>query len=357
MANRPRIVIAMSGGVDSTVAAALLVEQGFDVIGMMLRLWSETDQKNDNRCCNPDSISSARQAANSLNIPFYVIDSKKEFRGQVVDYFINGYTQGVTPNPCVKCNKNIRWGFLFDKAQQAGADYMATGHYARVVINKTNEYSLLRGQDSTKDQSYVLHILSQTQLSKTKFPLGELTKYQVRQLASNLGLPVFNRQESQDLCFLGNDSYQSFLLRQTPDVKNPGPFVTGDGDEIGEHQGLAFYTIGQRKGLGISASHPLYVIDKNISTNTIILGSRDELARKEFRIAEINWITGLAPTTTFRCSVQTRYRSKETPCFVTPLATGEAQITILNPIPGITPGQAAVFYDGDTCLGGGIIQI
>ncbi len=357
MANRSKIVIALSGGVDSTVAAALLVEQGYDVIGMMLRLWSEPGQEIDNRCCNPDSISAARQAANSLNIPFYVINSKKEFRKQVVDYFIDGYSQGITPNPCVVCNKKIRWGFLFEKAQQAGAEYMATGHYARIVKNKYDEFSLLRGQDFKKDQSYVLHILSQTQLSKTKFPLGDLTKNQVRHLALKFNLPVFDREESQDLCFLGDDSYQSFLMRQTSYMKKPGLFVSRDGDEIGEHQGLAFYTIGQRKGLGISASSPLYVLEKNISTNAIILGSRDELARKEFIVSEINWISGLAPRTNFMCTVQTRYRSKVTPCFLKPLPSGEIQVTLINPIPDITPGQAAVFYDGDTCLGGGIIQI
>jgi len=357
MTNRPRIVIALSGGVDSAVAAALLVEQGYDVIGMMLRLWSEPGQEMDNRCCNPDSISSARMAANLLDIPFYVLDSKNEFRRQVVGNFIDGYTRGITPNPCLVCNKKIRWGFLLEKALQAGADYLATGHYARIVKNDHDEYSLLRGCDRTKDQSYVLHSLSQAQLSKTKLPLGELTKGQVRELAFNYNLPVFDRKESQDLCFLGNDSYQTFLTRQTSYVKKSGPFISYDGEKIGEHQGFEFYTIGQRKGLGISASSPLYVIEKNISTNSIILGSRDQLARKEFTIAEINWINGLEPRTIFKSSVQTRYRAKTKTCFVKPLPSGDIQVTLQDHIPDITPGQAAVFYDKDICLGGGIIQI
>ena len=356
MKNHKRIVVALSGGVDSSVAAALLVEQGYDVVGMMLRLWNEPKQEVHNRCCNPDSINSARTTANMLNIPFYVIDTKKEFRKQVVEYFIDGYSRGITPNPCLICNQRIRWGFLLDKVRQSGADYLATGHYARVSNIKNDKRLLLRGVDSKKDQSYVLYGLTQDQLSSTKFPLGNSTKHQIRQIAQKYNLPVYDRSESQDLCFIGNDSYKSFLLRQAPFVKKPGRFISPDGQHIGEHKGLAFYTIGQRRGLGISASIPLYVIHKDIPTNTIILGNKEDLVKDSFRIAGVNWISGIANCKSFACTVQTRYRSKELSCIVNMQTNDEIHVDLIEPSMNITPGQAAVFYDRDNCLGGGIIQ-
>lgn len=345
----------MSGGIDSSVAAALLLESGYDVIGLMLRLWSDQGKESYNRCCNPDSISAARKVAAHLNIPFYVVDAKNEFRRRVVQYFIEGYSQGNTPNPCISCNRNIRWGLLFDKMQHIGADFFATGHYARIVY-QNGEYSLLRGIDADKDQSYVLHVLSQYKLSKTILPLGKFNKIEVRRFAVEFNLPVHNRKESQDLCFLGDESYQSFLLRHAPEVQNTGLILSPNGEVIGEHHGLAFYTIGQRRGLGISAPEPLYVSEKRIQDNTIVLGSRESLDVYEFYAEEVNWISGNHEKNEFTCSVQTRYRTKSVPCTVTILSGKEIHVHLSEPIKGVAPGQAAVFYQDDICMGGGIIR-
>lgn len=346
----------MSGGVDSSVAAALLKQQGYDVIGLMLRLWSESGSEAYNRCCTPDDMALARRIAAQLDIPFYAIDAKDVFKDTVVDYFISGYTKGITPNPCLICNRRIRWEFLLNRALALGADYLATGHYAKVQKIDNGQIELLRGIDPTKDQSYVLHVLNQKQLAHAMFPLGEFTKLQIREIARDFDLPVAERSDSQDLCFLGKGDYREFLMRQAPQVANPGLIVTHEGEKLGEHQGLAFYTIGQRKGLGIAAPHPLYVLEKDNTNNNLVVGPIEQLGRDELTTGAVNWIAGQAPENPVRASVKIRYKSREVDGFITPQKDGGAHIKFSESMRDITPGQAAVFYKGEFCLGGGIIK-
>jgi len=349
-----KVVVAMSGGVDSSVTAALLVQQGYEVIGMMMRLWSEPGSESANRCCTPDSMAMARRVSARLGIPFYAVDAQQVFHDTVVNFFIEGYTQGITPNPCLVCNRHIRWEFLLQRALSLGADFMATGHYARLKQNDTGNIQLLRAVDRKKDQSYVLHVLNQEQLSHAFFPLGGYTKAEVRQMAKQFGLPVAERPDSQDLCFLGDGDYREFLQRRVPEVHSPGPILNRQGVQLGYHQGLAFYTIGQRKGLGIAASQPLYVLEKDARRNILLVGTKEELGSRKLTAANVNWING-TPTIPFRAEVKIRYQAQEAWGTVTPLGSNKARVEFEQPLRDITPGQAAVFFDGEICLGGGLI--
>ncbi|MCL4270294.1 MAG: tRNA 2-thiouridine(34) synthase MnmA, partial [Anaerolineales bacterium] len=257
---KKKVVVAMSGGVDSSVAAALLKEQGYDVTGMMMRLWSEPGKEDSNRCCTPDSMAQARRVAAKLDIPFYVVDAKDVFRETVVQYFLDGYANGETPNPCLLCNRQIRWTFLLNHALALGAEYMATGHYVRRQTMDDGRSELWRAVDHSKDQSYVLHVLTQEKLKHALFPVGDYPKPEIRAIAERYGLPTASRKDSQDLCFLAGEDYRNFLQRNTPDILTPGNIETPDGKVIGQHNGLANYTIGQRKGLGVASPVPLYVI-------------------------------------------------------------------------------------------------
>lgn len=355
MAAAKKVVVAMSGGVDSSVTAAMLVEQGYEVIGMMLRLWSEPGSEAANRCCTPDAMALARRIAASLDIPFYAVDARQVFHDTVVNYFVDGYAQGGTPNPCLVCNRHIRWEFLLQRALSLGADYMATGHYARVQADESGRFQLLRAIDRKKDQSYVLHVLDQEQLSHALFPLGGYTKTEVRQMAQRYGLPVAERPDSQDLCFLGNNDYREFLARLAPQVQSPGPILDRQGKRLGDHQGLAFYTIGQRKGLGIAAPQPLYVLEKDLPRNALIVGHKDELGSRHLSAADINWIAS-PPAAPFRAEIKIRYQAEEAWGTVTPSGDHQALVEFDQPLRDITQGQAAVFFDGERCLGGGIIS-
>lgn len=350
-----KAVVAMSGGVDSSVAAALLKEQGYEVIGMMLRLWSEPGKEDSNRCCTPDSMAQARRVAAILDIPFYVIDAKDVFRETVVEYFLEGYARGETPNPCLICNRKIRWTFLLDHALALGADFMATGHYARVKRTENGKVDLLRAVDRNKDQSYVLHVLDQEKLKRALFPVGEFTKPEIRQIAEQHGLPTASRKDSQDLCFLAGEDYRNFLQRNAAEMLKSGEIVTRDGTTIGSHNGLANYTIGQRKGLGVASPVPLYVITKDAVRNTLIVGTQDELGSKELIARDVNWVSGEAPHEPFRAEVKIRYTAKEAEAWVTPMEAGQAQVAFEAPQRDITAGQAAVFYQNAVVIGGGII--
>jgi len=348
----------MSGGVDSSVAAALLVEQGYDVVGMMMRLWSEETVAGGahNRCCTPEQMNDARRIADKLGIPFYVLDTKDVFRNTVVEYFIDQHRRAVTPNPCIECNRHIRFTYLLDNALALDADYLATGHYARVDQAPSGEYRLRMGVDERKDQSYVLSVLQQKHLKHVKFPVGEYPKSQVREIAERFGLPTASKKDSQDLCFLGDGDYRRFLTEHAPDVMQPGPIVLTNGEVIGEHNGLANYTIGQRRGLGISYSESLYVIATNPFKNALIVGVENELGEKILTANRVNWVSGFAPRKSFRADVKIRYKARAKSALIEPLADDRIQVSFDEPLRDITAGQGAVIYDGDICLGGGIIE-
>jgi len=351
-----KVVVAMSGGVDSSVAAALLKEQGYEVIGMMMRLWSEPGKEESNRCCTPDSMAQARRVAAILDIPFYVIDAKDVFRETVVDYFLQGYARGETPNPCLVCNRKIRWTFLLDHALALGADYMATGHYVRIKKDNSGKSELFRAVDRNKDQSYVLHVLDQEKLKHALFPVGEYPKPEIRAIAGKYGLPTASRKDSQDLCFLAGEDYRNFLQRNAAEMLKPGEIVTSDGISLGEHNGLANYTIGQRKGLGLASPVPLYVLRKNATDNSLVVGTQDELGTLELTAHDVNWTSGKAPTEPFRSDVKVRYTAKETEALVTPINGNLVQVRFDAPVRDATAGQAAVLYQGDLLLGGGLIS-
>ncbi len=350
-----RVVVAMSGGVDSSVAAALLQEQGYDVIGMMLRVWSEPGKEATNHCCTPESMAAARRVAARLGIPFYAVDAQNEFKDIVVDYFINGYAKGITPNPCLECNRQIRFSYLLDRAMNIGADYLATGHYARKAIADDGKYKLMRAVDPHKDQSYVLHVLNQGQLARSLFPVGEYTKTEIRDLAKKLDVQIAERPDSQDLCFLAGEDYRTFLDRNAPEMIAAGPIINQQGEEIGAHRGLAYYTIGQRKGLGVISTQPQYVIDKELSNNTLVVGPSESLGRDTLVATDVHWVSGIRPSCDFRAQVKTRYSASMSWASVIPLDDKHVQVDFDEHIRDITPGQAAVFYDSDDCIGGGII--
>lgn len=356
MNSLPLVAVAMSGGVDSSVAAALLLEQGYPLVGLMLRLWSDSGCEENNRCCTPDSIAQARQVAAILGIPFYVIDSRGVFYSRVVRMFIEGHRMGVTPNPCLACNQFIRWGFLLEYAKAMGANYLATGHYARLQKTSDGKIELLRGIDLEKDQSYVLSRLNQEQLSQTFLPLGNLEKKQVRAYANRIGLPVAERKDSQDLCFLGGVDYREFLKRHAPDLLKPGPILNNKGEQLGIHEGLAFFTIGQRRGLGLSSDKPLFVLEKDVSRNALIVGGETELGRNELIATQMNWISGLVPGGVFRGQVKIRYKARSVDATISIIDAQRVHIRFDVALRDITPGQVAVIYNGDVVIGSGIIE-
>ncbi len=353
-----RVVVAMSGGVDSSVAAALLVEQGYDVIGMMMRLWAEesTSCSTHNRCCTPEQMNDARRIADKIGIPFYVLDTRDVFRSTIVAFFIDQHRTGVTPNPCIECNRHIRFDWLLNNALALDADYLATGHYARVARAENGEFQLRKGVDATKDQSYVLSVLQQKHLAHVLFPIGEYPKAEVRQIAERFGLPTASKKDSQDLCFIGDGNYRRFLADFAPDVLQPGPIVLRTGEVIGQHEGLANYTIGQRKGLGIHAAEPLFVIGTNPYRNALIVGTKDELGSDCLTAKRVSWVSDHIPVEPFRAEVRIRYKAQPAPAWIEPLPDQRFIARFDAPLRDITPGQGAVIYEGDACLGGGIIE-
>jgi tRNA-specific 2-thiouridylase len=307
--SRNRVVVAMSGGVDSSVAAALLREQGHDVTGLMLRLWADPETEFENRCCASNAIALARRVAEQLSIPFHLIDAGELFRREVVVPMIAEYSRGRTPNPCLACNRFVRWGFLMRHALALGAEFLATGHYAQ-IRRGDDGFALLRGVDPIKDQSYVLASLGQEDLARTQFPLGGMTKPEVRDHARRLRLPVAERPDSQDLCFIPGGDYRRFLKKYAPEIFRPGPILDRAGEVLGEHQGLPAYTIGQRKGIMVSSSRPLYALEIDPARNALVVGPAEELGRSGLRTGAASWVRGDPPKVEFRAMVKIRYTSK-----------------------------------------------
>ncbi len=350
-----RVVVALSGGVDSSTTAALLVERGHDVIGVMMRLWAEDGEGGStNRCCSIEAVEDARRICYALDIPFYLVNYEREFKKEVVDLFVAEYARGRTPNPCLVCNRRIKFDLLLRRALAMDAQYLATGHYAR-VRRVNGRYQLLKGRDEWKDQSYVLYMLGQKELRNLLFPLGEYTKEQVRDMARQRGLPVADRAESQDLCFLADNDYRRFLQAQAPQSIRPGPILDTAGRVIGQHKGLPFYTIGQREGLGIAAPEALYVMRIDMARNALVVGTKAELGRRELVAAEVSYISGRVPQQPLEITAKIRYQAAAAEALLAPLEDGRARVTFAEPQRDITPGQGVVFYQGQVVLGGGII--
>lgn len=353
------VLVAMSGGVDSSLAAALLKEEGFNVIGVTMELFTGSGEiKNEpDTCSRLKNIIDAQQIASELGITHYVLDLKKEFQKSIIDYFISEYTSGRTPNPCIRCNKFIKFGILIDKANQLGAEYIATGHYARIEKEQNGPFRLKRAIDSGKDQSYFLYTMTQEQLQRTLMPLGTFKKEDVRRMAKEMGLHVHQKQESQEICFIERSDYRDFLKSRHPEYFIPGPILDKNGKIIGEHQGIPGYTIGQRRGLGLSSSTPLYVIEINREKNAIIAGERKYAYHNELIAEEINWIVPADQSSGRPRSLTVKIRSIHEPAEALLFIEhgGKVRVLFRHPQWAITPGQAAVFYDGDTVIGGGII--
>ena len=354
-----KIIVAMSGGVDSSVAAYLLKKQGHEVIGLSYELWDKRDLKPSNLCCSIETINLAKSVARQIGIEHCTVDVRDTFYTHVIESFCESYIRGTTPNPCILCNKYIKFDFMMRKAEELGADCIATGHYARIEKSRKPEsgqrYLLKKGVDRKKDQSYVLYVMNQDELSKTLFPLGEFTKDRTRAIAKEIGLATATRPESQEICFVGDDNYANFVKGFSPDSLKPGPILDIDGKVIGEHNGIAFYTIGQRKGLGISSPVPRYVADINRENNTIVIGSREDAARKKIMVTDLNWIATGPKESPERVGVKIRSTMHEVPAIIA--REGEHIIVEFDePQWAPAPGQSAVFYHDDIVLGGGIIS-
>ncbi len=353
-----RVVVAMSGGVDSSTTAWILREKGYDVIGVTMCIGViDRDPKGPVRCCSLTDIDDARRVALQLGIPFYVFHFREEFEREVVDYFCNEYEQGRTPNPCIICNEKIKFGFFLRKALELGADYIATGHYARLEFDdKTNGYVLKKAIDKRKDQSYVLFSLRRDQLPYILFPLGEFKKDEIRKKAFEIGLKVYNKRESQEICFIQDDSYHTLLIQRLKKSIEPGPIMDKNGKVIGTHRGIAFYTIGQRRGLRIAKGKPLYVIKIDRERNIIVVGEEADVYGERFIVDKVNWISSEVPSETFCANVKIRYNHSGSEAMIYPRGEDKVEVVFKSPQKAITPGQAAVFYDGDKVLGGGWIR-
>jgi tRNA-specific 2-thiouridylase len=359
MKTKGTVVAAMSGGVDSAVAAALLKQQGWEVIGITLQIWQERDdQSQKGGCCSLGAVEDARRAANRVGIPHYVLNFKDTFGRQVIDKFVSEYARGRTPNPCVECNRSVKFDELLKQARNLGADYLATGHYARVSYDEdTSRWQLRTALDAKKDQSYFLYTLSQEQLSQTLMPLGDLgSKDETRQIARDLGLHLADKPDSQEICFVPPEGYTKFLADKAPAALSPGRIVDTSGKDRGEHTGIANYTIGQRKRLPAASTGALYVIKLDPVENTVVVGSDDDLYLTGFQVEDMHWLSIQQPDSAVDVSARIRYNATSQPARLFPVNAKEARCEFDEPQRAITPGQAAVFYDCDLVLGGGTIS-
>ena len=351
-----RIVVAMSGGVDSSVAAALLAEQGLDVIGLSMQLYDQRGQQTFGSCCTLDDLHDARRVANAIGIPHYILNFQRQFQDTVISNFVREYAKGRTPLPCAHCNSDLKFSTLLDRARGLGAEQVATGHYARVEQSSHGRWLLRRSADPAKDQSYFLFSLTQAQLARAAFPVGELAKSEVRAQARRLGLMVSEKPDSQEICFVPDGDYASFVARQVPAVMRAGAIVDQRGAVLGSHGGVHRFTVGQRKGLGISSPAPLYVLKIEAESGQVTVGSRGALEQTRLTAGGVNWVATEAPSDWVPLAAQIRHRHRPAIGRVRAIEHDRAEYIFNEPQPAITPGQAVVFYDGDVVVGGGWID-
>jgi len=351
--SKKKVAVAMSGGVDSSVAAALLREKGYEVMGMTLDLGIGHEKAHP----GADTVRLAREAAEQIGIPHRTVDAEREFEAGVIENFCREYARGRTPNPCIRCNRLIKFGMLWEAARSLGAAFLATGHHARIDRDpERGIYRLLKGNDQAKDQSYFLFVLGQEQLARTLFPIGGLRKTEVRAKAEALKVGAAGRAESQEICFIPDNDYLAFLRARSPEAFLPGLILDVAGNRLGGHSGIIGFTVGQRRGLGIAAPQPLYVLELRHRDNAVVVGPADQLLRRELVASEVRWIDGNPPDKPFSCRAKIRYRHREAEAEVFPQARGAAQVVFHAPQRAISPGQAVVFYSGDEVLGGGVID-
>lgn len=354
-----KVVVGMSGGVDSSVAAYLLKEQGYDVVGVTMQIWQEEDQttqEENGGCCGLSAVDDARRVAWDLDIPYYVMNFRKEFQENVIDYFVDEYIQGRTPNPCIACNRYVKWESLLKRSLDIGADYIATGHYAQIEQLPNGRYSLKKSVTAAKDQTYALYNLTQHQLSHTLMPVGQYSKDEIRAIADKIPLRVANKPDSQEICFIPDHDYAGFIEEYSGKELEEGNFVDLDGNILGRHKGITHYTIGQRKGLNLSMKHPVFVVEIRPETNEVVIGDSEDVFSDTLRCSQVNWmaIDGLHGES-MNVTAKIRYSHKGAPCTIREVEEGVVECVFEEPQRAITPGQAVVFYDGDYVVGGGVI--
>lgn len=353
-----KVVVGMSGGVDSSVAAYLLKEQGYEVTGVTMQIWQDEEQavlEENGGCCGLSAVEDARRVAFDLGIPYYVMNFKQEFKEHVIDYFVEEYVKGRTPNPCIACNRYVKWESLLSRSISIGADYIATGHYARIVKLENGRYTLRRSATLFKDQTYALYNLTQEQLKRTLMPVGAYTKEEIRQIASRIGLRVAHKPDSQDICFVPDGDYASYINGQAGNPDAEGNFVDSKGCILGSHKGIFHYTVGQRKGLGLALGYPAFVLEIRPDTKEVVIGTREESMKRTVRAGTLNFMSVEDLQGPLRVFAKIRYNHKGAWCTVEKTGQDEVLLTFEEPVSAPAPGQAVVFYQGDYVLGGGTI--